>query len=97
MGLSGGVEGVFDYTKGVVEAISGYAVGTSDTATYDQVSNGTTGPAEVVRVTYDPAQITLDRFLDVYFKVVSLKVCRLMCLSLTDSLSLVRALRGHKD
>src|SRR5690349_4251788 len=50
-----GVQGVFQHVKGVTRAVSGYAGGASDTATYDQTSSGTTGHAETVEVTYDPA------------------------------------------
>ena len=64
-----GVEAVFEHTKGVSEAVSGYAGGTAETAQYSKVSGGGTGHAEVVQVTYDPKQITLDKLLDVYFTV----------------------------
>ncbi len=64
-----GVEAVFEHTKGVVKAVSGYAGGKADTAQYDMVSNGDTGHAEAVKVTYDPAQISLTQLLDVYFNV----------------------------
>lgn len=71
--LAGGcfwcVEAVFEHTKGVVEAVSGYAGGKADTAHYDAVSAGNTGHAESVKVTYDPAQISLDKLLDIYFTV----------------------------
>lgn len=64
-----GVEAVFQHTKGVVDATSGYAGGKPATATYEQVSGGNTGHAEVVKVTYDPAKISLEKLLDVYFTV----------------------------
>ena len=64
-----GVQAVFQHTKGVVSATSGYAGGKADTAHYEIVSNGTTGHAESVEVTYDPKLITLDQLLDVYFGV----------------------------
>jgi peptide-methionine (S)-S-oxide reductase len=64
-----GVEAVFEHTKGVMDATSGYAGGKADTAHYDLVSDGNTGHAEAVKVTYDPKQITLDQLLDVYFTV----------------------------
>lgn len=64
-----GVEAVFEHTKGVVKAISGYAGGDAKRATYDQVSDGNTGHAEAVQITYDPSQISLQQLLDVYFKV----------------------------
>ncbi len=64
-----GVQAVFQHTKGVISATSGYAGGKAATAHYDDVSEGNTGHAESVLVTYDPSQITLDKLLDVYFKV----------------------------
>jgi peptide-methionine (S)-S-oxide reductase len=64
-----GVEAVFRHVKGVVEATSGYAGGTAETAQYEQVSDGNTGHAESVRVTFDPAQVSLGRLLQVFFSV----------------------------
>ncbi len=64
-----GVEAVFQHTKGVIDATSGYAGGKADTADYQTVSGGGTGHAESVQVTYDPRQITLDQLLDIYFTV----------------------------
>ncbi|OYW14226.1 MAG: peptide-methionine (S)-S-oxide reductase [Rhodospirillales bacterium 12-54-5] len=64
-----GVQAVFQHTKGVVSAISGYAGGDEKTAHYDMVSTGKTGHAEAVNITYDPSQISLGQLLDVYFTV----------------------------
>lgn len=64
-----GMEAVFGDLKGVVEAMPGYSGGTAATAHYDIVSTGTTGHAESVRVTYDPAKISFEQLLDVYFLV----------------------------
>ena len=64
-----GVEGVFEHVKGVSEAVSGYAGGEARTATYDQVSSGTTGHAEAVRITYDPSVVTYGQLLKVFFAV----------------------------
>ncbi len=64
-----GVQGVFEHVKGVISAVSGYAGGTAQTATYDMVSTGTTGHAESVRVTYDPRQISYGKMLQIYFSV----------------------------
>ena len=64
-----GVEGVFEHVKGVSEVVSGYAGGESRTATYDQVSSGTTGHAEAVRITYDPSVVTYGQLLKVFFAV----------------------------
>lgn len=64
-----GVEAVFEHLKGVSDVVSGYSGGDAATANYDQVSAGTTGHAEVVKVTYDPAQISYGDLLKVYFSV----------------------------
>jgi peptide-methionine (S)-S-oxide reductase len=64
-----GQEAVFGDLKGVKEAMPGYSGGAAATAHYEMVSTGTTGHAESVRVTYDPAQISLEKILDVYFTV----------------------------
>jgi peptide methionine sulfoxide reductase msrA/msrB len=60
-------EAFLQETPGVIEAISGYAGGTADTATYKQVSGGDTSHREAVQVTYDPARISLEGILDVYW------------------------------
>lgn len=64
-----GMEAVFGALNGVVSATPGYAGGNAQTAHYDLVSTGTTGHAESVEVVYDPARITYERLLDVYFQV----------------------------
>lgn len=64
-----GVQAVFEHTKGVMSATSGYAGGKADTAQYETVSTGTTGHAESVKVTFDPSQISLAQILDIYFTV----------------------------
>jgi peptide-methionine (S)-S-oxide reductase len=64
-----GMQAVFQHTKGVTQAISGYAGGNSLTAHYQIVSTGATGHAESVQVTYDPSQITLGKILKIYFAV----------------------------
>ena len=66
-----GVEAVFSHTKGVTSAVSGYIGGSVANPTYDQVSAGTTGHAEAVRVTYDPSQVRYDQLLRVLFSVVA--------------------------
>jgi peptide-methionine (S)-S-oxide reductase len=64
-----GVQGVFQHTDGVIEALSGYAGGTADSANYEAVSRGDTKHAEAVRITYDPAKITYGRLLQIFFSV----------------------------
>lgn len=64
-----GMEWVFEHVKGVTGVVSGYAGGSSKDASYDKVSSESTGHAEAVRITYDPAQVSYARLLEVYFGV----------------------------
>jgi peptide-methionine (S)-S-oxide reductase len=64
-----GVEAVFRHVKGVTSAVSGYAGGAAKTADYESVSSGTTGHAESVKVTYDPAKVSYGQLLTVFFSV----------------------------
>jgi len=64
-----GMEAVFGALKGVSSSVPGYAGGSKANAHYDLVSTGTTGHAESVRVTFDPAQISYEQILTVYFTV----------------------------
>jgi peptide-methionine (S)-S-oxide reductase len=63
------IEAVFNELRGVLTAESGYAGGTTASPTYEQVCSGKTGHAEVVRVTFDPSQVTLHELLEVFFAV----------------------------
>ena len=60
-------EAAFQQLRGVGDVESGYAGGRQETATYEQVSTGATGHAEAIRVTYDPAKITYNQLLMVFF------------------------------
>jgi len=64
-----GVQGVFQHVEGVTNAVSGYSGGEAGTAHYETVTSGTTGHAEAVKVTYDPAKITYGKLLQVFFSV----------------------------
>jgi peptide-methionine (S)-S-oxide reductase len=64
-----GVQGVFQHTAGVVNAVSGYAGGSKATADYNTVSRGTTGHAESVEIKFDPKQISYGKILQIYFSV----------------------------
>ncbi|NEW91501.1 peptide-methionine (S)-S-oxide reductase MsrA [Rhodopseudomonas sp. BR0M22] len=64
-----GVQGVFQHTSGVVNALSGYAGGSRASASYPLVSTGTTGHAEAVEVKYDPKRISYGKLLQIYFSV----------------------------
>jgi len=61
------MEPPFDKLDGVISTTSGYAGGHIDNPTYEQVSRGGTGHVEVVQVEYDPARITYQELLDVYW------------------------------
>jgi peptide-methionine (S)-S-oxide reductase len=63
------IEAVFQRVKGVVLVESGYTGGDTRTPNYDQVSTGTSGHAEVVKVGYDPSVIDLNILLDIFFTV----------------------------
>jgi peptide-methionine (S)-S-oxide reductase len=64
-----GVQAVFQHTKGVTSAVSGYAGGEKQTAHYEMVGSGRTGHAESVAVTFDPQQISYGKILQIYFSV----------------------------
>jgi len=68
-GCCWGVDAVFKHVRGVSRVVSGYAGGGSATAQYQIVSTGATGHAESVQVTYDPAQISYSRLLQIFFSV----------------------------
>jgi len=65
-----GVQGVFQHTAGISSAVSGYAGGSKMTATYEQVSTGSTGHAESVQIKYDPKKISYGKILQIFFSVV---------------------------
>jgi peptide-methionine (S)-S-oxide reductase len=65
-----GVQGVFQHTAGIVNAVSGYAGGSKSTADYNFVSTGTTGHAESVQIKYDPKKISYGKILQIFFSVV---------------------------
>jgi peptide-methionine (S)-S-oxide reductase len=60
-------EAVFQMLKGVWKVESGYAGGAMEQPSYEQVSGGSTGHAEVIRVTYDPSVISYEDLLTVFF------------------------------
>jgi peptide-methionine (S)-S-oxide reductase len=64
-----GVEAVFERLAGVKDVVSGFAGGSRNAANYEIVSTGTTGHAESVKITYDPAKITYGRLLEIFFAV----------------------------
>ena len=56
-------------SKGVTNAVSGYAGGEAATAHYEMVGSGQTGHAETVEITYDPSKVTYGQLLQVFFSV----------------------------
>lgn len=64
-----GVDAVFKHVKGVSEVESGYAGGSAGAANYGQVSGGASGHAESVRIRFDPAQVSYQQLLQVFFSV----------------------------
>jgi peptide-methionine (S)-S-oxide reductase len=64
-----GVDAVFKHVKGVSSVVSGYAGGSAASANYERVSEGNTGHAESVRVRFDPARVSYQQLLQVFFSV----------------------------
>ena len=62
------VEAVYQTVPGIVSVISGYAGGDLPEPTYEQVCSGRTGHAEVVRIEFDPAQISYEQVIDLFWK-----------------------------
>jgi peptide-methionine (S)-S-oxide reductase len=65
-----GVQGVFEHARGVQKVVAGYAGGERSTAQYETVSSGSTGHAESVKITFDPAAISYGQILQIAFSVV---------------------------
>ena len=64
-----GVQGVYQYTKGVKKVLSGYSGGDRSTAQYEKVGTGRTGHAESVEIVFDPKEISYGEILRIYFSV----------------------------
>jgi peptide-methionine (S)-S-oxide reductase len=64
-----GIEALFEHVDGVTSVVSGYAGGRMASPTYEQVSLGTTGHAESVRITFDPGVVSFATLLEVFFSV----------------------------
>jgi peptide-methionine (S)-S-oxide reductase len=71
--LAGGcywcVEAVYENLKGVQKVVSGFAGGTAKNPSYEAVSSGTTGAAEVVQITFNKSETNLDEIFKVFFTV----------------------------
>jgi peptide-methionine (S)-S-oxide reductase len=64
-----GTQGVFEHVKGVRQVLAGYSGGEKATADYGKVGTGTTGHAESIQVTFDPAVISYADILQIFFSV----------------------------
>ncbi len=62
------MEAVFERLPGVISVTSGFAGGTTENPTYDQVCTETTGHAEVTEITFDPAKISYEKLLGVFWQ-----------------------------
>ena len=62
-----GIEAAFSRVPGVIEAVSGYSGGRTENPTYKDVCTDETGHAEVVQVTYDPAKVSFEKLLEVFW------------------------------
>ena len=64
-----GMQGLYQHVKGVSKVLAGYSGGEQSTAHYEEVSSGSTGHAESVQITFDPAVISYGEILRIYFSV----------------------------
>ena len=62
------MEPPFEKTVGVIEVLSGYTGGSKENPTYEEVSAGRTGHTEAVQITYDPAKVTYEKLLDIFWR-----------------------------
>jgi peptide-methionine (S)-S-oxide reductase len=64
-----GMEGIYEHVKGVTDTTVGFAGGAANTAHYERVSEGDTGHAESIKITYDPSKVSFGQILKIYFSV----------------------------
>lgn len=64
-----GVEAAFQRVSGVIETAVGYSGGRTENPTYEDVCTDETGHAEVVQVTFDPAKVSFEQLLDMFWKI----------------------------
>ena len=62
------MEAVYQTLDGVLSSTSGYAGGTAENPTYEQVCTGSTGHAEVIQLEFDPARISYEKLLEIFWK-----------------------------
>ncbi|MDT0603443.1 peptide-methionine (S)-S-oxide reductase MsrA [Thalassotalea castellviae] len=63
------IENIFSRVKGITKVVSGYANGDIENPSYEQVCSGTTNHAEVVKVEFDPAIVSFETILEVFFAI----------------------------
>ena len=63
------LDAIYRNVIGVDSVVSGYAGGTAESPSYEQVSSSTTGHAEVVQITFDPQKITYQELLELFFHI----------------------------
>ena len=63
------LEAVFEKLPGVIDVVNGYAGGTRNNPTYEEVCAGETGHAEVVRIEYDPSVVKFEKLLELFWKI----------------------------
>lgn len=61
-------EAIFDRVNGVEKVISGYSGGKKENPTYQEISNGNTGHAEVIQIVFDPAKVSYDELLKIFWE-----------------------------
>ena len=64
------IQPAFDKAKGVIKTVVGYSGGTEPNPTYELVSSEKTGYRESIEITYDPARISFDQLLDIYWRQI---------------------------
>jgi peptide-methionine (S)-S-oxide reductase len=64
-----GIQAVYQHTRGVIQAVSGYAGGAKETAIYETVGSGQTGHAESVQIRFNPKEISYGKILQIFFSV----------------------------
>jgi len=62
------VEAVYERLPGIISVVSGYAGGQTENPTYEEIGTGKTGHAEVVQITYDPAKISYEKIIDLFWE-----------------------------
>ena len=62
------VEAVYERLPGIISVVSGYAGGQTENPTYEEIGTGKTGHAEVVQIEYDPAKISYEKIIDLFWE-----------------------------